>query len=496
MTVEVRPLRSFEVRLSRRRAVALASLASAFLIRPVIASSACLPPEVFAPSFIGNSLGGLKEPKPVAPLMTVFLDVSGSMAGYVARPRPAVPGRQTAPGRSVTPPRPSELGEPRTFYDLVQTLPQLSASVADKTAFFTFGRSIKPLPLADLGRATRPEFYGDPDSRIQDALARMDELSPDTLGLLVTDLFLTGEEIFGGAAAIRAPLARVLGSGRSVGLVGIRSGFSGTIYDIPIVKTYGGAVERPFYLLITGPGAVVARFIRLLETELLSPLATASDGQPRHHATLFTHKPFSSIPIPLVVATPEGGAAAEGPAHALDVGSDVPFLRFSGAAGRASATIPVRQFSEGPALVPDQFRVEEQLFFQRPHGGSRGDACIDRWVEVRSLPKLAQIDTNSDGTPVLTVGGANLSRITPGVTFFLRSRVSVTGLSEMPRQTAWARSWNLEAREAESYVASQPKMFRTLNLREIVTMLEGTVRDQIVPYVLGESLLAFEVPKR
>jgi hypothetical protein len=115
---------------------------------------------------------------------------------------------------------------------------------------------------------------------------------------------------------------------------------------------------------------------------------------------------------------------------------------------------------------------------------------------VRSLPKLAQIDTNSDGTPVLTVGGANLSRITPGVTFFLRSRVSVTGLSEMPRQTAWARSWNLEAREAESYVASQPKMFRTLNLREIVTMLEGTVRDQIVPYVLGESLLAFEVPKR
>jgi hypothetical protein len=76
--------------------------------------------------------------------------------------------------------------------------------VADRVALLSFGRTIKPLAIADLGRATRPEFYSEQDSRIQDALARMDALPADEIGLLVTDLFLTGDEIFGGAAAIRA----------------------------------------------------------------------------------------------------------------------------------------------------------------------------------------------------------------------------------------------------------------------------------------------------
>jgi hypothetical protein len=97
--------------------------------------------------------------------------------------------------------------------------------------------------------------------------------------------------------------------------------------------------------------------------------------------------------------------------------------------------------------------------------------------------------------PVLQFGGPGLERVTPGLTFFLKAQISAVGLSDLPAQTAWTRAWNLEPREAEAYVASNPTFFRTLNMREIVTMLEGLVRDRLTPQPVGQALMAFRVSK-
>lgn len=428
-----------------------------------------------------------------APVATVFLDVSGSMAGYVGRARPPPPPPPRPGGRVAAGSRPRPPEEPRTFHDVVQSIPQLTSSVADRVAMFAFGKTIRPLAQADLGRAGRPEFYADQDSRIQDALARMESLPAEELGLLLTDLFLTGEEIFGGAAAIRAPLAAILDSGRAIGLVGIRSEFAGKIFDIPGVNTYADASERPFYMIATGPRPVVARLLRRLETELIAPLPPPADGTPRFHATVFTHKPFQAgaVALPMVPAGRAEPAARLG----TDLGPEVSAVLFPGASGTASAAVPIGSMVSAHVLAPDRFRIQEQVWAEPVRRGGRA-GCGERWVEVHSLPKLAQFEGPPQGPPVVSVGGAALGRVPPGTTFFLRAQVSAVTLSENPASNVWTREWNLEAREAAAYVAARPAMFRTLNLREIASMLEGLVRDRFAPAVVAEALLAFQVPRK
>ena len=164
-------------------------------------------------------------------------------------------------------------------------------------------------------------------------------------------------------------------------------------------------------------------------------------------------------------------------------------MRFPTALGGASGRLDIAKLSAPDMLLPDEFEVEQRLWASPPHGGARG-ACAEQWVEIHSIPRVIQIADSGSG-PSLLVGGGALALATPGVTFLLQGRVKAVGLSATPAKTAWARAWNLEAREAEIYVASHPKVFRTLNLREIVTMLEGLVRDRIEPRAVGEALARF-----
>jgi len=410
------------------------------------------------------------------------------MAGYVAPPRQASP---PTPGASRQQARaPAEIPEPRTFRDLVLSLPQIASTGADRVSMLAFGSTVRPLPLSDLARAGRPDFYRDAESRIGDALSRLEALAPEEVGLLVTDLFLTGEEIFGGAAAIRAPLSRILGDGRAVGLMGIRSGFSGAIYDIPGVRTYDGAVERPFFVVATGPLPAVARLLRRIEVEILAPLPPTADGTPRFHTTVYSRTPLSGATLALA-PTPDAPAVSASNL-VMGLGPEVRQVSFPSAAGTASLRVPLSDLSIASVLLPDLFGVEEAVWAE----SSARAACGDRWLRIRSLPGPLSAMTVRNGDPVLAVGGPSLSRVPPGIPFFLQARVTATGISDTPSATAWTRTWNLEAREAEAFVATRPRFFRTLHLREVAIMLETLVREDFRPQPIGEALLAFQVPRR
>jgi len=441
---------------------------------------ACLPPDVFVPVRRASRADAQAARAAAA---TILIDVSGSMAGYVAPPRPAAPARHQLA-------QPVEVPEPRVFRDLVLSLPQIAAQVADKVTALAFGRAIRPLPLSDLAHAGQPAFYRDAESRIGDALARMEALPGDEVGVLLTDLFLTGEEVFGGAAAIRAPLGHIMADGRSVGLMGIRSGFAGTIFDIPGGRTYNGATERPFYVVATGPLPAVARLLRRIEVELLAPLPPPPDSARRFQVTIYTKAPISGGPLALAML-PEAPAVVT---SSLTPGLAPEISQFSlpGAAGAAAARIPLADLAIGPVLFPDIFTVEETVWAE----ASSRAACSERWLRYRSLPRPLATVSHRNGTLVLSVGGSSIARLPPGVPFLVRAKVTATGISEAPAATAWTRAWSLEAREAAAFVASRPRLFRTLHLREIAAMLESLVREDFQPQPIGEALLAVQVPSR
>lgn len=412
------------------------------------------------------------------------------MAGYVALPRAVrLPqGRpQQRPARLA---QPQPLPEARAFRDLVISLPQLASQVSDRISTFAFGRSIRPIPLNELPRSSSPDFYRDPESKIGDALARMEALPADEIGILVTDLFLTGEEIFGGASAIRTPLRAILADDRSVGMMGIRSGFSGTIFDIPVVRTYDAAEERPFYVIVTGQQQVVTRLLRRIEVELLAPLPPTTDGTPRSYSTIYTKTPISGGPLPFDLAPMAPAIRASSLTPGL--GAEVRQVSFPRGDGVASGSVALAELAQGPALMPDQFQIEETVWAET----SARSSCGDRWHLYRNLSGPLTAMRTSTNEAVLMVGTpGTLARMLPGVPFLLHVKVTATGISDAPAATAWTRAWNLEARDAERFAADRPKFFKTLHLREVATMLEGIVREDYRAQPVGEALLAFQVPR-
>jgi hypothetical protein len=448
---------------------------------------ACLPEGVAVP---GRISGAGQQQSPRAVSAAIFLDVSGSMAGYVAPPRTARPPQGSQQQRSTQPANPQTIPEPRAFRDLVISLPRLVSQVSEKVFMFAFGRTIRPIPLNEMPRYSSPQVYRDTESKIGDALARLEALPADEIGILVTDLFLTGEEIFGGAAAIRSPLRTILADGRSVGMMGIRSGFSGTIFDIPIVRTYDGAEERPFYVIVTGQQQVVAHLLRRIELEVLAPLPQTTDGTPRSYSTIYTKTPISSGPLPfdLVPSAPAAGTSSLTPG----LGSDVRQFLFPRGNGAVSGSITLAELARGPVLLPDQFQVKETVWAETQARSS----CGDRWHIYRNLPGPLTAMRLSTREAIITVGTpGTMVRMLPGVPFLLHAKVTATGISDAPDATAWTRAWNLEDRDAERFAANRPTFFKTLHLREVATMLEGIVREDYRAQPVGEALLAFQVPR-
>jgi len=457
------------------------------------ASASCLPTDALPPP------QSSQPPRPVvqgqfrAQAATVFLDVSGSMRGYVAPPRQPVRGR-----RADT--------EPRVFREIVLSLPRILGPLAEKASLYQFGEDIRVMPTSALSDATRPDAYaGNPGfyrakkSRIQDVLARIEQMPPDELGIAITDLFLSGEDILNGAA-LRSPLARILESGRAIAVIGIRTGFNGPIFDLPGMPSnfsFADAYERPFFIIAAGPLPAVSRLTRQLELEYLAPLAEPVDGR-RYHATIFTRHPLEGDSRRLELV-PVGGVE-----KATDI---VPWagdpslqrFRYVDRAGELMASFSADRSDHAPVLLPNQFEAREHVWSDRrvPAGG-KPPPCDGRWLEIRSLPKLHSLVRDRTGANFLKIGGEGFSRVSHLPSFLIHVEVLASGLSADPAATRWTREWSFDASATQRVLnESREKMFPTLNLREISVMLESLVRDELAtPTRVAQALVAFQVAKR
>jgi hypothetical protein len=458
-----------------RRIALAAGLAAVCRSWPV--EAACLPTKPVQslasdPVILGESAR--------VPGATIYLDVSGSMQGYLNPPPMVAPGR------------PASVGEPRVYRDVVLGLPQLLLGIAEQTKVFAFGQTIRPVPAAALGSIGRPDFYKDKSSRIQDALQQMEALPVGEVGMVVTDLFLSGDAILRGSE-LRGPLARMLDGGRAVGLIGIRSGFSGLVSDLPGTRPYPDATERAFYLLVAGPPATVARLVRRLNTEFLAPVPAPADGGARHHATIFAHAAGAPDPAPLAFAATNGAM----PARDLlsDAGPGVARFRFGpGGSGVLTAEVPTGRSAESPVLLPDSWRIAQVVWGEHRNGADQ--ACAQRWTRLDSFETPARLVDGPAGRPVITISGATIARSRPSQVFLLRVEVSSAGLGSNPAETQWTRAWSFDPRATEELVKSRPRFFPTLNLREIAIMLEGLVRERLTPRPLAFGLLGLQVAQR
>lgn len=191
-----------------------------------------------------NGAKGTKIPLPPLPPhsddvkdIDVYVDGTFSMAGYV-----------NCEGKSV-------------YMTALENIER--ANSKGKIQFIRFGDEYKKLSRDEFLKSNRVEFYDQKDTSIQDVINRM---SDNKLTIIVTDLFQTNQDLYSLTNALKNKVFS--NPSKAFAIVGMRSQFNGTIYDIGKNKksfSYDSGNNtnafRPFYFLVSGEENVVRNYL-------------------------------------------------------------------------------------------------------------------------------------------------------------------------------------------------------------------------------------------
>lgn len=168
----------------------------------------------------------------------IFLDGSGSMRGFVT------PGDFTIYAKAL--------------HVLQDTA--ITGSSDGQPTFTKFGTGLTSLREQGFTKAALPTFYDEQETLIDKVF---EAASDKNLTVIVTDLFQNEADT---ALLIEKVRDKYLHVGLAVGIVGIRSEFSGQVYDIGIEgRNFGYNGLRPFYMILLGKHADIANFYELLQ---------------------------------------------------------------------------------------------------------------------------------------------------------------------------------------------------------------------------------------
>jgi hypothetical protein len=400
--------------------------------------------------------------------VTVYIDASGSMAGYIDG---------AAEAR-------------RPFQDLIATIPDLFPTATSPVTFRAFGSRIREVPRGAQAQLLQRGFYAcgggaqcdNGETRLDLAMSAI-EREPDRLAIVVTDMwFADPSSVTTGLVPLARPLENILAGGRTIGVYGVRAPYRGTIFDLPGGQTARFDGDRPLVVLAIGPAERVAQFGEELARSSSSYLAESMQRGTMKQA-MFTIDP--ALPAQREAAPLSGGTDPRiRRAPVLDALERVRVQQFSIA--RDAALRPPRDPAappawEGPAdetFIPNAV-WRGPLATRTRVWERRGDTCTaadwpgqpaayDKgWSEAAAGKRRFALD------PGEFVGSFRR----PGV-YLLTAEVARTALEQPNPATAWMRQWSFSAGQgASAATAGEPGFFRTLHLSEFARLLENSLTE-------------------
>ncbi len=160
------------------------------------------------------------------------------------------------------------------YSEYVQLLPSLADAVVrgwkkSKVDYYKFGSYVSPIggnhsnSSSGYLLASEKEFYTDKKINLETNIQKViDHSDPNGLNIIVTDLFQTDNDI---VLLVNKLREKYLQKGLAIGLLGLKSRYKGTIYDVGVGKEknyYEGF--RPFYLVILGEYADIVQYFNKL----------------------------------------------------------------------------------------------------------------------------------------------------------------------------------------------------------------------------------------
>ncbi len=318
-------------------------------------------------------------------------------------------------------------------------------------------------------------------SRIDSVLAAMAASDRTSLNVMVTDLWLSDDSFVGSPqVALGGPLRTLLGQGRSIGLVGVRAPYAGPVYDLPSKSRYLGASERPVFILLVGPRAMVMGAYAALAKagspsftpervrfSLFSPAPAQSwlGGASGLHASGVAALPTTVLPADVVGGLPQyrirmGEAAKSGGAVTTHVDS-------------ASRALPGAVWS-GPLTAATK------VFLL----GSESDArrcAANAWTSYPALRSAWRQTQGSASAADFTFDSRSASGLVADHDYLVVGTLGTKSVARPNPADAWIRDWGFTPDEEKAYVAKKPKFFKTLNLGDVAGLLEGALDETTPP---------------
>lgn len=351
--------------------------------------------------------------------------------------------------------------------------------------FFRFGSKIEPVSAKGYLDALEPAFYHEPGIFERTEIDRvLQRASTDSMLVIVTDLYQHDSNV---AKMVRALRDHALAKRLTFAILGLRSPFDGTIYDVtPARLSFTWRGLRPFYALIVGRQPDVLRYL----DELKRTVTAGQDAGTLVVSPCLLARPLGwSRDAQVKVAPPIRVNTSVPPRQDGSIGGFD--LRKADTGGTITVTIPVLAIPDSPGIRFEQLRDERKARLAPRRGFSwfswGAPAVAD--ADTSSLvPKLASL--SADRVEIAMQLPAFGSRPAGVYMYQVRLFVPPSALV-LPK---WCSEWSVSAQQLSS--AIQNNRFdgsRTQNLFEFVSDATTAMVNQ-EPREVGrlEVYLAFD----
>ena len=437
--------------------------------------SACLPTDFKQPNIPIN----ISDNEDFKDKVHVWYDASLSMSGFTK----------------------AQSEEVNLFGPILNNLQQASQSLGTETSYNTFGSRFQTIDENRASLVTTQEFYKCTQSA--QACVKKDRINglskvlsvakknTDSTVIIVTDLFVsTSETLAKNAERIKKPLREIFNNGQSVGIFGISSSFNGKISGIPTEDglgyvTYSKATKRPFYIIVIGSG----KNIKFIEEKLKKnqKLQDAIAENPDTYKftmitsnviseNLNTNKKIKDKDLINISSQSEG--------YKFKYKDNLPIYEFI-----TSKKNFELKFNNSDFIVPGsngvaKYKIEEHLWSLR-------GACKknDKWG--KSERKNLVTPEITDDTLILHF--FEDTKLKWGYRWFMLANV-YTARNGSSTQDEF-KNWDLTDSGAANHMQSDPKLFKTLNLMNIIEMIDDVANEEFKPTLVASVALNFELEK-
>ena len=437
--------------------------------------SACLPTDFKQPKIPINSSVDVDRKDKVH----VWYDASLSMSGFTK----------------------SQSEEVNLFGPILNSLQQASQSLGTETSYNTFGSRFETIDENRASLVTTQEFYKCTQSA--QACVKKDRINglhkvlgvakknTDSTVIIVTDLFVsTSETLAKNAERIKKPLREIFNNGQSVGIFGVSSSYNGKISGIPTEDglgyvTYSKATKRPFYIIVIGSGENINFIEEKLKKnqKLQDAIAENPDTYKFTMITsnvitenLNTNKKIETKNLTNISSQSEG--------YKFEYKDNLPIYEFT-----TSKKNFELKFDNSKFIVPGsngvaEYKVEEQLWSLR-------GACKknDKWGESKRK-NLVNTEITDD---TLTLNFFEDTKLKWGYRWFILANI-YTARNGSSTQDEF-KDWDLTDSDAADHMQSDPKTFKTLNLMNIIEMIDDVANEEFKPTLVASVALNFELEK-